>query len=212
MISSLRLPTRDDAPSPAVAGAALVGCLSLILLTACVHPNRISRGALQRLTRHRESFVLVFGSLSTAKGTLSLPTIRFSRQADRSAPEYLLKSLTITSGDRFYAILQAPREASYTLPYLDEFYIEVGSPSTGFDRINYVRLQQGEVTAAIYVGEIQMSPAARRNVQGQAITVNVRDDLQSATRELKRLYPHFDGTVVKAVVLRNPAAPHAPPL
>ena len=95
---------------------------SLLSLTSCVHPNRISRGTLGQLTKHGESFVLVFGSLSTRKGTLALPTIRFSRQADRSSPEYPLKSLTITSGDPFYAILQRPKEASYTLPYLDEFY------------------------------------------------------------------------------------------
>lgn len=196
-------------PAPVPGAAFLVG-LSLISLTACVHPNRISRGALQRLTRYGESFVLVFGSLSTSRGSLALPTIRFSRQAERSAPEYLLNSLTITSGDRFYAILQPPQEASYTLSYLDEFYIEVGSPDTGFDRINYVRLQQAEAPVAIYVGEIEMSPAARRNVQGQAITVNVRDDFQNATRELKRLYPRFQGTLVKAVVLRNPPATHVP--
>ncbi|HWB84361.1 MAG TPA: hypothetical protein VG675_09495 [Bryobacteraceae bacterium] len=208
----LRYPERIAlGPGRSSAGAAFLVMLSLLSLTACVHPNRISRGALQQLTRHGQLFVLVFGSLSTSRGTLALPTIRFSRQADRTAPEYLLKSLTITSGDRFYAILQAPREASYTLPYLDEFYIEVGSPNTGFDRINYVRLQQAETPVAIYVGEIQMSPAARRNIQGQAVAVNVRDDFQNATRELKQLYPRFEGTIVKAVVLRNTAAAPVPP-
>lgn len=141
------------------------------------------------------------------RGTLALPTIRFSRQADRSSPEYLLKSLTITSGDRFYAILQGPKEASYTLPYLDEFYIAVGSANKGFDRINYVRLPQPEAPVAVYVGEIEMSPAASRTTQGQAIIVNVRDNFQNASRELKRLYPRFEGTIVRAVVLRNPAVP-----
>ena len=112
----------------------------LFALTSCTHPNRISRDTLRQLAKNRESFVFVCGSLSTSTPTLALPTIRFSHQANRSTRADLLRSLTITNGDRYYAILQKPEEASYTLPYLDEFYIEVGNSSTGFDRINYVRV------------------------------------------------------------------------
>jgi len=144
-------------------------------------------------------FVLVFGSLSTAQGAIAQPTIRFVHQASRTAPEYLLRSLTITNGERFYAILQRPMAADYTPPYLDEFYIEVGSPGTGFDRIDYVRLRQTEEPQAMYVGEIEMSPAPQRTVQGQALTVRVRDDYANAARELKRLYPRFQGTVGRAL-------------
>ncbi len=180
---------------------------SLLSLTCCVHPNRISRGTLGQMTKRGESFVLVFGSLSTMKGTMAVPTIRFSRQADRSSPEYTLKSLTIASGDRFYAILQRPKEASYSLPYLDEFYIAVGSADQGFDRINYVRLPRSGAPVAVYVGEIEMSPAASRTTQGQAIVTNVQDNFQDASRELKRLYPRFEGTIVRAVVSQKPAAP-----
>jgi len=187
--------------------ASVLLSFSLLSVTSCVHPNRISRGILRRLTQRGESFVLVFGSVSTTKGTLAFPTIRFSRQADRSSPEYPLKSLTITSGERFYAVLQGPKEASYTLPYLDEFYISVGSANSGFDRINYVRLSEPEAPVAIYVGEIEMSPAPSRTTQGPGITVDVRDDFQNASRELKRLYPRFEGTIVRAVGLRNPAVP-----
>lgn len=88
--------------------------------------------------------------------------------------------------------------ADYTLPYLDEFYIEVGSPTAGFDRIDYVRLRKAEEPQAMYVGEIEMIPAPQRTAQGQAITVRVHDDYANATQELKRLYPRFQGTAGKA--------------
>lgn len=177
----------------------LLFLLSLIALTSCAHPNRISRGALRRLTNNGASLVLVFGSLSTSQGAIPQPTIRFVRQEKRTAPEYLLRSLTITNGERFYAVLSKPIAADYTLPYLDEFYIEVGSPATGFDRIDYVRLRNTEEPQAMYVGEIEMIPAPQRTAQGQAITVRVRDDYANATQELKRLYPRFQGTAGKAV-------------
>ncbi len=147
--------------------------------------------------------MLVFGSLSTTTETLAIPTIRFSHQAGRSAPVYLLRSLTITSGDRFYAILQKPATPSYTLPYLDEFYIEVGSAATGFDRITYIRLHPAETPMAMYVGEMQVTAASSRTTPGQKVVVNVRDDFQNAALELKRLYPRFQGTIVTAPELRN---------
>jgi hypothetical protein len=190
----------------------LLPIVFLFALISCAHPNRVSRGALRRLAKNREAFVLVFGSLSTSTPTLALPTIRFSHQANRSARIYLLRSLTITSGDRFYAILQKPEETSYTLPYLDEFYIEVGNANVGFDRINYVRLHHVETPLAIYVGEIQMSPAPSRLTPGQTIVVNVRDDFRNATLQLKRLYPRFQGTIATALDLRNPvSAPSGSP-
>jgi hypothetical protein len=189
----------------------LLPTVFLFALTSCAHPNRVSRGALRQLAKNREAFVLVFGSLSTSTPTLARPTIRFSHQASRSAPIYLLRSLTITSGDRFYAILRKPEEASYALPYLDEFYIEAGDDKIGFDRINYVRLHQMEMPLAMYVGEIQMSPAPSRLTAGQKIVVNVRDDFRNATVQLKRLYPGFPGTIATALDLRNPVAAPAGP-
>jgi hypothetical protein len=182
-------------------------CLYLIALTSCAHPNRVSRGTLQRLTKSRDAFVLVFGSVSTPKGILDRPAIRFVHQANRSAPEYLLYSLVISSGDRFYAVLKVPSE----LPYLDEFYAEVGSADTGFDRIDYVRLRRGDAPLAMYVGEIRMSPAQTRTAQGQKIVVSINDDFNNAVQELKRLYPRFDGTIAKAALLRNPVPMPTPP-
>src|SRR6478752_10709196 len=119
-------------------GALIVGvCL---IGTSCARPNRVSRGALQRLAKKHQPFVLVFGSVSTPKAKLARPALRFVHKANRTAPEYLLWSLQISSGDRFYAVLQAPPQ----LPFLDEFYAEVGSADVGFDKISYVRLQKGD--------------------------------------------------------------------
>src|SRR5580698_3895448 len=103
-----------------IAGLSFVALTSCLALTSCAHPNRISRDSLQRLTNNREPIVLVFGSLSTPPGTLTRPAIRFL-QANPSAPAYLLRELIISSGDRFYAILEAPKVASDPLPWLDEF-------------------------------------------------------------------------------------------
>jgi hypothetical protein len=175
--------------------------------SSCAHPNRVSRGLLQKLTKRGKPFVLVFGSVSTPTGRLARPEIRFIRQVNRSAPEFMLWSLIVSSGDRFYAILKTPPE----LPYLDEFYAEVGSADTGFDKITYVRLHQGDGPQAMYVGEIGMSPAQNRVAQGQAIVVNIRDDFQNAAQELKRLYPRFEGTVAKAALLGKPVPMAAPP-
>src|SRR5580693_9653028 len=137
-----------------VARTAFIPCLCLIALAGCAHPNRVSRSTLQQLARKREAFLLVFGSVSTPAGQLARPEIRFVHQTNRSSPAYLLWSLVITTGDRFYAVLKTPPELSY----LDEFYTEVGSADTGFDQIIYVHLPQSEVPRAMYVGEIRMSP------------------------------------------------------
>lgn len=181
--------------------------LCLLALLSCAHPNRISRGALQKLIKERQSFVLVFGSVSTPAGVLAQPVIRFVHPANRPDREQLLWSLTISTGDRFFAILQPPPGASR----LDEFYTEVGSAGTGFDKILYVRLPKDDAALAMYVGDIHMSPAQNRTTQGQAIQVNIHDDFQNAARELRRLYPRFEGTVSKAALLRNPAPAAAAP-
>lgn len=183
-----------------VSRAPLVLSLCLIIVASCARPHRVSRRALQRLTKHHQPFVLVFGSLSTPTGTLSHPAIRFVHQANRSAPEYVLWSLAISSGDRFYAVLQPPPE----LRQLDEFYVEVGDANTGFDRIIFIRLQESATPQAMYVGEIRMSPAQNRTAQGQAVVVNIRNDFQNAEKELKQLYPRFEGAIVEAALLRNP--------
>jgi hypothetical protein len=168
-------------------------------VTSCAHPNRISGRGIRRLTKASEPFVLVFGSVSTPRGTLARPTIRFVHQADGTAPEYLLWSLVISSGDRFYAVLQVPP----AIPYLDTFYAEVGSADTAFDKITFVRLREGDAPVAIYFGEIRLNPAQNRSAQGQRVVVNIRDDFQNAERQLRRLYPGFAGTVTRAGFLRD---------
>lgn len=184
--------------------APLLPCL--IALASCAHPDRVSRSTLQRLTARHEPVVLVFGSLSTPAGTLAHPVIRFIHKADKSSPEYLLWSLAVTRGDRFYAILNKPAQ----LPVLNEFIVEAGSAEIGFDKIMYNRLNPGDAPLAMYVGEIQVSPAQNRAVQGEKVAVDIRDEFPAAEQELKRLYPGFHGTVTKTALLRHPV-PHAPP-
>jgi len=181
--------------------------LCLIAVTSCAHHNRVSGRELQGLTKNHEQFVLVFGSLSVSKGALDHAAIHFLHQSLPSAPQYTLQSLTIESGDRFYAVLRKPPE----LPSLDEFTAEVGSPETGFDRITYVRLPPSAVPVAMYVGEIRVSPAESRTAQGQKVLVKTNDEFENAVQELKRLYPHFDGTISKVALLRNPTPAAAAP-
>jgi hypothetical protein len=166
--------------------------LCLVSVTACAHPNRVSPRVLQRLA-NSGAFVLVFGSVSTPAGTLARPVVRFVRPADQSTPEYLLASLTISNGDRFYAVLQPPPP----MPYVDSLYLEIGSVETGFDRISYSRLRPGSEPVAMYFGEILLSPAWNRTARGQTLVVKTGDDFQNAQRELKRLYPHFAGSIEK---------------
>jgi hypothetical protein len=185
---------------------AILPALCLVSAISCAHPDRVSNRALQGLTRNHQQYVLVFGSLTTPPGTLNHPAIRFMHQTDPSAPEYLLKTLAIARGDRFYAVLPAPPSASY----LDAFTAEVGSAETGFDKITYVRLHERNVPLAMYVGEMVMSPAQDRAAQGQKVVVSTRDDFPNAEKELKRLYPGFDGTVEKVALLRNLRPPSTP--
>jgi hypothetical protein len=179
----------------------------LVLFIGCNRPNRISRGALQKLTKSGQPFVLAFGSVSTPPHQLERPGIRFVHKFDRKSPEYLLGSLTLMTGDRFFTVLRPPAE----LGVLDEFYAEVGSEATGFDKITYVRLPKEGGPLAMYVGAIHMEPARNRTAQGEKLLVNIRDDFQAATAELKRRYPDFHGRLEKAALLRHQVPLAKPP-
>lgn len=163
----------------------------LFVLTSCAHPNRVSRRAVRRLEARGEPFVLVFGSLATPTGRPAKPIIRFVYQTDRRHPEYLLGALTLSDDRRFHSILRPPASAAY----LDHLYIEVGSEATGFDRILYVHLAKQAAPIGMYVGELQIAPAKNRNAQGEKVTVNVVNKFDDAAKELKRLYPQFEGTL-----------------
>ena len=90
------------------------------VLTSCAHPHRVSRGTVNRLTKSREAFVLVFGSV-LAERLSARPVIRLIHQADKSAPEYLLHEMAISRGAWFYAVLKAPA----ALERIDHFEAEV---------------------------------------------------------------------------------------
>jgi hypothetical protein len=173
---------------------------------SCVHPVRVSRGTLAQLKRKGEHYVLVFGSLSTPKGKLDRPTIRFLDQSNPAAPNTLLLSVTVSTGDRFYAVLHPPPAKSF----LDSFHAEVGADNLGYDWIMYAKLREGEEPVAIYVGEIEVRPADERAVQGQRVRVETHDDFQNAERELRRLYPEFSGAIRK--MSTRPSAPQGAPI
>ena len=178
-------------------GVALL--LILFATASCTHLNRVSRGALERLTRNGDQFVLVFGSLSIPGGKLDRPAIRFLHPETSGTPDALLWSTTTSTGQRFYAVLQAPGAAKY----LDAFYVEVGSEMAGFDRIIYAHMREGQEPLAMYVGEIEVRPAPDRSAQGQRVVVDARDDFRTAERELRRLYPRFDGAILKMAPARS---------
>ncbi len=154
---------------------------------------------MRRLEKSGQTFVLVFGSLEwsgaqrapaspeTPKGR---PILRFVYQEGRNSPVYALASLELPDTRRFYAVLKPPAGLDP-----DQFYMEAGSEATGFDRILYVHVGKRDGPVAMYVGEIRMAPAARREAQGEKVAVAVRDDFASAEAELKRLYPAFKGTM-----------------
>jgi hypothetical protein len=183
-----------------------VGAAAGILLStvACAHTVRVSRGALDRLKRNGDRFVLVFGSLSAAGGNPDRPVIRFYHPEIGGKPDTLLWSTAVAPGRRFYAVLQTPAGADY----LDQFFVEAGSEASGFDRIIWSRPRREEEPLAMYVGEIEVRPALNRTAPGQKVVVETRDDFQNAQRELRRLYPDFDGAVVSSARTR----PSAPPL
>jgi len=151
--------------------------------------------------------VLVFGSMLPAQGVTEKPIIRFIHQLNRSAPNYVLHEMKVTKGDRFYAILKPPAE----LKRVDQFETEV-SWAQGYDKINFVRVSPQSASIAMYLGEIQMTLSARPDASGRgAVTATVRDDFQSAAKELHRLYPGFEGEVTKVPMLRSPVPAAAPP-
>lgn len=177
--------------------------LSILCATvSCAHLNRVSGGALERLTRNGDQFVLVFGSLSTPGGKLDRPAIRFLHPETSGTPDALLWSTTLSTGQRFYAVLHAP-----SAKYLDAFYVEVGSEMSGFDRIIYAHMREGQEPVAMYVGEIEVRPAPDRSAQGQQVLVDSRDDFRNAERELRRLYPRFDGAVLDMALVRGAGLP-----
>jgi hypothetical protein len=175
--------------------------LVLLTIVSCAHSIRVSRGALDKLKQGGDHFVLVFGSLSTPAGNLDRPTLRFFHSEDGGMAEALLWTTTIATGQRFYAALHAPAGAEY----LDQFLVEVGSEMSGFDRIYWTRLRKDQEPLAMYVGEIEVRPALNRSAQGQKVVVETRDDFQNAQKELRRLYPRFDGAVISTTRARSSA-------
>jgi hypothetical protein len=147
---------------------------------------------------------LLFGTVSSDAAQPAHPVIRVVRQPDRTTPELVLWSWTVSKSGHFYAILQAPPGQ----PYLDEFYLEAGDPKTGFDRVLFTRLTQGDPPTAMYAGDLHITPATDRALQGQTVKAEIHDDFESAAKELKRLYPRFTSPIVKAPFFRN--APRAP--
>jgi hypothetical protein len=132
----------------------------------------------------------VFGSVAMPTARPAQPTIRFIYNTE------LLAALTLSNDRRFHAILRPPNGVAY----LDHLYIEVGSETTGFDRILYVHISKQDAPVAMYLGEIRIA-------QGEKVTVSVIDDFGDATKELKRLYPEFEGTFDNEA--RRPATPSA---
>lgn len=140
--------------------------------------------------------------MSTPKGQLDRPTIRFLHPDDSGKVDAVLWETTIATGERFYAVLRPPAAAQY----LDAVYLDVGSETAGFDRILYAHLREGQEPLAMYVGEIDVRPAAYRSGQGQKVVSATRDDFQNAQAELRRLYPRFDGPVMKMTPARSGGA------
>ena len=173
---------------------------------SCAHPNRVSRATVNRLTKSHEGFVLVYGSLLPAQGASHKPVLRFVHQVNKSAPNYILHQMTVTKTDRFYAILKPPVE----LKRVDQFETEV-SWGQGYDKINFVRVAEQRGGTAIYLGEIQMMPAERRDAPGRGIAVTVRDDFDAVTREFRQLYPGFDGKIIKGPMGRSQQPAADPP-
>jgi len=173
----------------------------VILLTtvSCAHSIRVSRGALDKLRQNGDYFVLVFGSLSSPAANLDRPAIRFLHPENGAGPDALLWTTTIVTGQRFYAVLHAPAGAEF----LNQFFVEVGSGMTGFDRIIWTNLRKDQQPLAMYVGEIEVRPALNRRAQGQRVVVETRDDFQNAQRELRRLYPDFGGEIISTVRARS---------
>lgn len=182
-------------------GLAIAIAVSFTVLASCAHPHRVSRSTVNRLTKSRETFVLVFGSVLPAERLSARPVIRFVHQSDKSAPEYLLHEMAISRGGRFYAVLKAPA----ALQRLDHFEAEVRWADASYDKFIYVRLTEPEGPTALYLGEIRISVAQNRTAPGRTTLVDVQDDFQTALQELRRLYSNFEGPIIRSPLLRNPA-------
>jgi hypothetical protein len=76
---------------------------------------------------------------------------------------------------------------------------------SGFDRIYWTHLRKAQEPLAMYVGEVEVRPALNRTAQGQKVVVETRDDFQNAQRELRRLYPDFDGAIISTARARSSA-------
>lgn len=172
--------------------------LCLGFAVSCAHPNRVSRSIVNRLTKSQQEFVLVYGSLLPAQGAIHKPVLRFVHHVNKTAPHYILHQMTVTKTDRFYAILKPPVE----LKRVDQFETEV-SWGPGYDKINFVRVPQQNGGIAIYLGEIQMTLAERRDAPGKGIAVTVSDDFDAVTKEFRQRYPGFDGKIIKGPMGRS---------
>jgi hypothetical protein len=171
-------------------------CVGFVV--SCAHPNRVSRANVNRLTKSHKEFVLVYGSLLPAQGASHKPVLRFVHQANKTAPNYILHEMMVTKTDRFYALLKPPAE----LKRIDQFETEV-SWGQGYDKINFVRVEQQTGGTAIYLGEIQMTLAEARNAPGRGLVVTVGDNFDAVTMEFRQRYPEFDGKIIKGLMGRS---------
>lgn len=141
----------------------------------------------------------MFGSMLPAQGAGAKPLIRFVHQMNLTAPMYVLHEMKVDTGGRFYAILQRPAQ----LERVDLFETEVNW-GPGYDKINFTRVAPTDRPVGIYLGEIQMTLAERRDAPGKGLMVSARDDFETAAKDFRRRYPRFDGTLVKGPMMRNP--------
>src|SRR5712692_2952801 len=84
----------------------------LVLLFFCgctaAHPHRVPPKQINRMLKAGESFVLVFGSVTTEASAQETANtaVRFIHQD--KGPQDILREIPILNGDRFYAVLTAP--------------------------------------------------------------------------------------------------------
>ena len=192
--------------------ATLLGTLSFCCGCRAAHPYRISQRQLKKLVRGQPNFVLVFGSVTTLQGGRDVTRegarvgagIRFVHKDPSS--EDTLADVSISSGERFYAVLLPPAGAEY----IDHFDAEVRWGDPAYDKVTYIRLRE-KGPFAMYIGEIRLSvseaSAPGRTSPKQTLSVMVRDDFERATSELRRLYPRFTGQVRKSPLLRASGPP-----
>ncbi len=194
-----------------LAGAATLAVLFLLSACTAAHARRVSARQLNKLAGSQEKFVLVFGSVKTLEGGRDITrrgakagaAIRFIY----NDPSSVLQDVPISSGDRFYALLRPPAAATY----LDQFDAEVRWVDPVYDKVTHTRLKD-DPAFAMYIGEIELNvldPAgdAIRTSRKQLFTVTVRDDFETANREIKGLYPKFHGEVIRSPQMRTRPGP-----